>query len=415
MRALSIAWKDIRHTYRDVAALAMMLVAPLLLAGALGMAFGAGDDFSIASVDAVVADLDTGEAGEDQRAGAIIVAALNDPDLADILDVTTVPSGDAARAAVDQDEADVAVIVPAGLTEGLMDTAAGRHRVEIYKDPAVTVGPAIAAAVVRSTAQSLEGARAAALAVVQLAMAEGITDPAELTYLAAETAAAYGAAAPAAAPRTLEVRAPTMPGGEDRADPNVAGQVLVGMMIFFMFFGAATPARSILDEHRQGTLFRLFSTPTSRSVILGGKYIAVFVVVLLQSIILLLVGRFLLGAQWGEAGPVTALTLSGALVATSLGLLTVSFAKTPGQAGAVSSAIFVFLGLIGGNFVGSVNVGGAFALVRRFTPNGWLMEGWSHVMYGGSWAGVAMPCLAALAFSVVFFGLATWFFGRRYA
>ena len=59
MRALNIAWKDIRHTYRDMAALAMMLVAPLLLAGALGMAFGTGDEFSIARVEAVVADLVT--------------------------------------------------------------------------------------------------------------------------------------------------------------------------------------------------------------------------------------------------------------------------------------------------------------------------------------------------------------------
>ncbi len=50
MRALSIAWKDVRHAYRSVAGLAMMLVAPLLLAGAMGAAFGSGDNYSIAPV-----------------------------------------------------------------------------------------------------------------------------------------------------------------------------------------------------------------------------------------------------------------------------------------------------------------------------------------------------------------------------
>jgi ABC-2 type transport system permease protein len=187
------------------------------------------------------------------------------------------------------------------------------------------------------------------------------------------------------------------------------------MMLFFMLFGASTPARSTIDEHRAGTLSRLFTTPTSRGVILGGKYIAVFLVVLIQSAILLLAGRFLLGAHWGELGPVIALTLAGALCAASLGLLTVSFAKTPAQAGAGSAAIFVFLGLISGNFVGSLNTAGTFATVRRISPLGWLLEGWGKVLYGGSWASIALPVLVVLGFTLIFFVAASLFFRRRYA
>ncbi len=125
------------------------------------------------------------------------------------------------------------------------------------------------------------------------------------------------------------------------------------MMLFFTLFGAATPARSIIEEQQLGTLPRLFTTPTPRSVILAGKYIAVFAVVLLQTVILLIAGRLLFGAHWGAIGPVVALVITGALVASSLGLLTVSFAKTPAQAGAGGAGIFVFLGLISGNFTGN--------------------------------------------------------------
>jgi ABC-2 type transport system permease protein len=187
------------------------------------------------------------------------------------------------------------------------------------------------------------------------------------------------------------------------------------MMILFMFFGAATPARGILEEHRTGTLSRLFTTPTPRSLILGGKYVAVFVIVLAQSIILLVAGRLFYGAHWGKIGPVIALTVCGALVAASLGLVTVSFAKTPGQAGAASSALFVFLGLAGGNFTGGTSVGGVYAVIRKFTPNGWLLEGWDHALYGGSWADVWLQLAAATGFALVFFALATFFFRRRYA
>ena len=430
MRALSIAWKDTRHVYRNVAGLAMMLVAPLVLATALGAAFGGGGNFIIPAVKTVVVDLDSAGAGA-PAAGATLTSVLTSPGLADLLAVTQVDTAAAARAAVDDGDADVAVIIPAGLSAALMaggtpqsggapgqgsasPPGVSAAEVQIYKDPTLTIGPAIVTAVVQSGVQTMNGARAAALTSAQLAVSMGLTDPTELTDVATKAAAAFSQTAQAEAPVVLEARAPRT-GAETRKDPNVASQVLVGMMIFFMLFGASTPARSVIDEHRQGTLSRLFTTPTRRGVILGGKYIAVFLVVLIQSVILLLAGRLFFGAHWGEIGPVIVLTLCGALSAASLALLMISFAKTPGQAGAVSSAVFVFLALIGGNFVGTVNVGGTLALIRRFTPNGWLLEGWDHLLYGGSWGSIALPVGAVLAFTAVFFALATLFFRRRYA
>jgi ABC-type multidrug transport system permease subunit len=101
--------------------------------------------------------------------------------------------------------------------------------------------------------------------------------------------------------------------------------------------------------------------------------------------------------------------------ARPLGLLTVSYAKTPAQAGAGSAAIFVFLGLISGNFTGTAGISGTYAIVRRISPLGWLLEGWNHIMFGGSWGSIALPVVAVLAFTLVFFALATFFFRRRYA
>jgi ABC-2 type transport system permease protein len=262
--------------------------------------------------------------------------------------------------------------------------------------------------------QSLNGARAAAAASAQLGASLGVTG-ADLTDLATEAAQAFSAQAQTEALVGVEERAPEIPGVETQKRPNVASQVLVGMMLFFMLFGASTPARSILDEHREGTLARLFTTPTPRSVILGGKYIAVFLVVLIQAVVLVVAGWLLLRADWGEPGPVAVLVVASALVAASLGLVTISFAKTPAQAGAVSSAIFVFLGLISGNFTGGVSVGGAYAIVQKISPLGWLMQAWKDVLYGGSWGSIALPVVVVLGFTLAFFGIATFFFRRRYA
>ena len=412
MRALSIAWKDVRHVYRNVAGLAMMLVAPLLLALALGAAFGAGDNYSVPPVRTVIVDQDDSAGAGMPAAGTLITDTLGSPDLNDLLTISHADSPEAARAEVDSGKADVAVIIPSGLSAAI--TGEGSAQVEVYRDPTLTVGPAIVTSVVQSVVQSLDGARAAALGSVELASSLGITDQTEISALANASAQAFGTKAEGAPPIALEDRPPVTPGAEAPKRPNVASQVLLGMMLFFMLFGASIPARSILDEHREGTLPRLFTTPTSRSVILGGKYIAVFLVVLIQSTILLVVGRLLMGADWGELGPVIAITLTGALCAASLGLVTVSFAKTPAQAGAVSAAIFVFLGLISGNFFGP-DIGGALATVRRVSPLGWLLEGWDNLLYGGSWSSIGLPLVVTLGFTLVFFIVASLFFRRRYA
>jgi ABC-type multidrug transport system permease subunit len=307
------------------------------------------------------------------------------------------------------------VIIPPGLTEALSAAAASPQQIEIYKDPTLVIGPAIVTSVVRDVSQSLNGARAAASATAQLAATQGVTDPPAVAALAAKAAQEYSSQARSSTKIAVEGRSPVTPGGSASARPNTAGQVLIGMMLFFTLFGAATPARSIIEEQRLGTLPRLFSTPTPRSVILAGKYIAVFAVVLIQTVILLIAGRLLFGAHWGAIGPIVALVITGALVASSLGLLTVSFAKTPAQAGAGGAGIFVFLGLISGNFTGTASIGGAYAVVRHFSPLGWLLEGWNHVMFGGSWASIALPVLAALGFALAFFAIATFFFSRRYA
>jgi ABC-2 type transport system permease protein len=420
VRALTIAWKDIRHTYRSVAGVAMMLVAPLLLALALGSAFGNGDSFSIAAVKTVVVnqDQDAGMAGDGAAGvtggGTALTDALSSPDMAELLDVELVDSPEEAKALVDDGDAHVAVLIPEGLTAALMSSGAGGAEVQIYRDPSFTIGPGIVTAVVRQVTESLNGARAAAAASVQLGMSRGIADPATLTELATAAAASFAAVAQAEPPVSLAERSPQVAGAREQMHPNVASQVLVGMMLFFMLFGASVPAQSIINEHRDGTLPRLFTTPTPRGVILGGKYISVFLVVLIQSIVLVLAGRLLLGADWGEPGPLAALILCSALMAASVALFTVSFARTPAQAGAVSSAIFVFLGLVSGNFTGTADVG-ALSTIRRISPMGWMMEGWTGLLFGGSWGEIALPVLACLGFTVVLFGVATFFFRRRYA
>ena len=408
-KLLAIAWKDLRSTARNVPALVMMLVAPLALASLLGFAFGGGSGFSIAATKVAVANLDAG-AGAGQNAGATIQGVLTSKDLKEVLATSTKSSAAAARKAVDDGDAAVAVIIPQGFSAtvfGADPTATAQ--VELYKNPTSQIGGSIVDGVVGQVLADFNGARAAAVGAAALRQ-QGDPPPA---LLAARAAQAFSPSGGVSAGLQIDQRSPKA--GKAEKEVSVTGQILVGMMIFFMFFGAANVARSILTEDRDGTMPRLFTTPTRRGTIIGGKFVAVFATITAQAIVLLIAGRLIFGIQWGRLDAVVLLTLAAAGVAGGLALLIIAFAKTPGQAGAIGSGIYLVLALLGGNFTGTAQSSGTFATVQKFTPNGWLIEGWDTTLRGGGAGDIRWQVLVPLGFAVAFFFLAVLRMRRRFA
>lgn len=428
-KILAIASKDALSQFRNVVALAMMLAAPLVLASLLGLAFGGESGFSVSATKVAFVNLDEGYAPPQTdttvNVGAAIGEVLTSPGLSDLLAVTDVVDEREARQAVDRGEVVVAVIVPAGLTRMVMSPASSAAAtVVLYQNPTQTLGPAIVSGVVRQVIDAFNGARAVSAAIVHLAAQAGMVsssqvnpvtmDTEELQAKIAVATEAYINTYRTGAASGVTGRGPQIT-GPNAKDPGVTGMVLTGMMVFFMLFGGANVARGILDEDYQGTLPRLFTTPTSRSVVLAGKMASVFVTVLAQAVILIVAGRLLFGIDWGGLAPVAVLTLAGSAVSAGLAIFLTSLMKTPAQAGAITSGVFVTLGLLGGNFMGGLPPGGFFSTVRHFTPNGWLLEGWDKVLRGAGLPEIWLQVLVVLAFTLVTFTLGAVIFRRRYA
>jgi ABC-2 type transport system permease protein len=432
-KILSIAWKDLRSTMRNPPALVMMLAAPLALAGLLGFAFGGGGSFDIAATKVAVANADvapstglagasgqggasgqssaSGQSGANNRSvGAEMVGVLTSPGLKDVLDVTQVSSAAAARKRVDDGKAANAVIIPADFSAALFGTEGQTSAVELYENPTQQFGNAITASVVDRTLLDFDGARAAAAAAAAVARGAAGHDAA-----ARAAAAQFIDAGGIAAALTIDERAPLAGATRESKQVGVSGQILAGMMIFFMFFGAANVARTIMTEDRDGTLPRMLTTPTPASTILAGKFSSVFLTVTLQAVLLLIAGRLVFAIDWGRIDVVVLLTVAAACVASGLALLVISAVKTPAQAGAIGAGVYLVLALLGGNFTGTATVGSVYATIQRLTPNGWLITGWDTAMRGGLPGDVLKAVLIPLGFAAVFFAIAVWGFRRRYA
>ena len=145
MRVFTIAWKDFRHTYRNVAGLAMMIVAPLLLATALGAAFGAGGNFSVPPIKTALVNLDAGggATAPGGNAGSSIVQTLTSSGLSNLLTITQMDNAQAARDAVDKGAADVAVIIPADLTAAVTSQQGGSTQVLVFSSVCIDGRPVL--------------------------------------------------------------------------------------------------------------------------------------------------------------------------------------------------------------------------------------------------------------------------------
>ena len=181
-RILAIAWKDLRSTMRNGPALAMMLAAPLALSALLGFAFGGGSNFSISAAKVAVVDLDSVPVSNPPSSsiaattgGQTIVGILRSPQLKDVMKVTEEPTAAAARKAVDDGKAEVAVIIPKGFTASVYDQSASPQptAVELYENPTQQISGAIAQSVVDQALLEFNGARATAAAAAAVATANG--------------------------------------------------------------------------------------------------------------------------------------------------------------------------------------------------------------------------------------------------
>lgn len=420
MKILHIALKDLLQQARSVPALVLTLVAPLVITGIIGLAFGGifSDEPSLALMPVQVVNLDEGIELPGQRRtnlGQVLVDTLQSDPLAELVEVTVATDEAGARAAVDAGQAATAILIPADLSAVAFGEE-GPTTITLYSDPTLTIGPGIVRGVVEQFANTLTGSRIAAAVTAQQLVERGLAVGPELSQIVGQVAQEYSQRAIAEPLVRLVQTAPAQTATEGGSFERLFALIVAGMLVFFVLFNGANKARTILDEEHEGTLARLFTTPTPRSEVLGGKFLAVLLTLVVQSVILMIAGRLLFGVDWGD--PLAAALVAVALIvaATGLGVFFISLVKTSQQAGALMGGVLTILGMVGGNFSAAIpNLPSVFETIKLFTPHGWAMEGWEAVLQGGGLGDVLLPVAVLVGMGVVFFAVGALIFRRRFA
>lgn len=417
MKALDIALKDIRQSFRSKNAIIFMFVVPILITVLFSFMFGSiagGDEkFALPTVPVVLVNLDEGEAPVPASAGmgsmgAFLTSTLQEEQLAELMLVTELQDAGQARTAVDNQEAGVAIIIPPDFTQAIIGEGQ-TAQVELYRDPTLVISPAIVSSIV---GQIVDGMAAANIGIgvtmSQLVEAGAPLTPELLQELVDEYAASAGAAQQAGGLTILQ--AP--PGQESGNDlTQMLALILGGMMVFYAFFTGANVLHSILTEQEKGTLQRLFTTPTRHMSIFSGKFIAALLVLAVQVAVLLTFGSLVFDIQWGDPFAVAIAAAGLVLMASTTGLFLVSLLKDTRQASLIFGGLLTLTGMLGLFTVftaGAPNTPAALDTVSLLVPQGWAMRTFRLAMDGGALTDIGLTFAVILLWSGVFF-----FIGQR--
>jgi ABC-2 type transport system permease protein len=421
MKLLDIAFKDMTRSFRSTFAVVFMFGVPLLMTGMFYLMFGgtgAGKTFTVPVTTVAVANLDQGSPSfatlqsqlpadtAGQTMGQILVSHLEEKALADVIQVIRVDSVEAARAAVDSQQAGAAIIIPPDFSAQFVDPA-GTTAIELYKDPTLTIGPGIVQSVLNQLLDSFSGAK---IAVSVAVSADGGADPALLGQVISQ----FTGSGPAT--QIFDVRDASVPTQQANAVATIIGPIMGWLTLFYAFFTGASTAQSILKEDEEGTLPRLFTTPTKHSTILGGKFLAVGLTVVVQMVVLFLLGGYVFGIPWGATVSIALVILGTILAAAGFGIFINSMLKSTKQGGLIFGGLLTVMGMLGGLpiFVPGSSANDMLAKVGLFEPIGWAVRGLLQSMQSAAFRDVVLTALVLAGWGVVFFIIGVLRFQKRY-
>jgi ABC-2 type transport system permease protein len=198
------------------------------------------------------------------------------------------------------------------------------------------------------------------------------------------------------------------------ARPSSVQQNVPAWLLFAMFFIAIPLSTTWVQERQQGTYARLRSMGMSPVRLLLGKLVPYLGITLLQAVLMLAVGVWLvplLGGGRLELGHAPAalcmMALAASFAAVSYALLVANLVSTAEQATIFTGVANLLMAAVGGIMVPRFVMPVAMQAVSLYSPMSWGLEGFLDVFLRQGDLRMAAPwALRLLVFGLVCLGLA---------
>lgn len=408
MRAtFDIALNELRILFGDPSIWINLVIIPIVLSVAIGLATGAVGGSSEVQLRVDVLDNDNSTFSQQfladiRSANSNIVlcpADSGDEDRCGLGESAFTP--ELAQTRLEQEDSLALIEIPAGFSESL---STGENSTIRYRSNEDATAPSYILQAVQAAAQKLGGAQAA------VAVADAITS--DMAYLqfsdeADQTAFSEGVRAEAQSLWSNDpVRVEFVQATIDEESDSTGGfkQSIPGMASMYVMFNVLPAAAAFIRERKEWTLQRLVTMPVSRSQILAGKLLARFVIGMIQYGVLFGFG-LLIGVRFGSDLPaILLLMISFTLCVTALALALTTILKNESQASGITLFISLTLAPLGGAWWSLDIVPALMRTIGHISPIAWVMDGFQSLFFfNGGLGNVLLPAGVLLAMAAAFF------------
>ena len=367
--ALAVAWKELQVLFKDKGELAVLFLMPIMFGSVIGSAFGGGSP----GIGIYLVNQDSGTYSKQ------VVETLREIEAFRIEELDTV--GQADQRVADGD-ALAAIIIPPDFSEKI--DAFEFTQIDVIVDPTQEQYGSIVTGIMNEvlTPAILQGEiKYGVRTVIDESGAFDKADPEVRRMVEAQTLGVIMTQLRELFENPqITVEAEDLEGVKSQSLSNAYEYTMPSYAVMFAFFIVGTIAASILSEREQGTSRRLVASPIHKTSIVAGKMLAYMLVVGLQVLVVLGVGRVFFNVSLGES-PLGLLLLTGglALAATSVGMLVATLARTRNQAGQVGMVLGIVLAAIGGGVV-PIPDSGFLHVLSQLTPHSHAIAGYMKLI-----------------------------------
>jgi ABC-2 type transport system permease protein len=186
--------------------------------------------------------------------------------------------------------------------------------------------------------------------------------------------------------------------------------------IFGIFFIVISMAGSIIKERDDGSYLRIMTMPGSYITVLTGKIVAYLFITLIQAVLMLMIGFYLLpllGLPKLIIGNnilgIILITVSTGLAATGMGVMIGSVFKTHQQSSTFGAVSIVILAALGGIWIPVYVMPESVQWLASFSPLYWSLNAFHQLFLSDAGVlDVLSSALKLLAFFIAMLALAFW-------
>ncbi len=406
MRIIDLALKDLLQIVRDWRAALFLVIMPVGFTLMFGFAFGGFGDGESGDSRLPVGLLD-----QDNGALSPYLFSILENSKAVAIEVIEVDVDEAGEMVADSELAGV-VIVPQGYSQQFIEGAP--DQLHLITDSSSSSGNTVQGEIQAAAVRLNSAVKTAAISSEIYDEDTGFTDADQRQEFFDDTLQRTIQAwnTPPIRIATFQSTAISEDPDEEAEIVNAYTQSSPGMMAQFAIAGLMGASAVMVIERKNRAMRRLLTTAISRTEILIGHFLAMFVMIFVQVMILVIFGQLLLRLNYVQhVGATLLMAVATALFAASLGLLIGALAKTEEQVIVFAMIPMFVLSGLGGAWVPMEIMPEGFQQFAKLTPLAFVMDGFQDILIRDQGLeAIIINVVVLLAMAIVIFAFAAWRF-----